>query len=145
MYNKIDLGEVNMLYRIEIKSKTTRISEIVNITELINEKIIESKVKSGTVLIFCPHTTAGVIITENTDPDLIKDILWKYAELVPRNSTFDHEEGNSDSHILSTFIGSSQTVIIDKNTLLLGKWQGIFFVELDGPREREVWIKITSD
>ena len=132
-----------MVYK--LKLKTNRMSELINITKSVEEIIKINKVKFGSTIIFCPHTTSGVLISENSDPDLIKDILWKYAELVPRNSTFDHKEGNSDSHILSTLIGNSVQVIIDDNSLLLGHWQGIFFIELDGPREREVWIKIIPD
>jgi secondary thiamine-phosphate synthase enzyme len=132
-----------MVYRLGIK--TNRVKEMINITLAIQNVVRKSKVTSGTVLVFIPHTTASIIITENTDPDLLKDILWKYSELVPRNTTFDHLEGNSDSHILSTLVGNSVQLIIAKNSLWLGSWQSIYYVELDGPKGREIWVKITAD
>ena len=134
-----------MVYKYKFGLKTSRVKELINITLPIQDVVRKSQISSGTALIFVPHSTAGVIITENTDPDLMKDILWKYSELVPRNTTFDHLEGNSDSHILSTLIGCSIQVLIEKNSLFLGYWQGIYFVELDGPKGREVWVKLTSD
>lgn len=133
----------NMVYKFGLK--TNRVKELVNITLPIQEVIRKSKIFSGTVVIFVPHTTASVIITENTDPDLMKDILWKYSELVPRNTTFDHLEGNSDSHILATLVGNSVQLLIAKNSLWLGYWQGIYFLELDGPKGREIWVKIIAD
>lgn len=132
-----------MVYKLALK--TNKPKELINITLPIQEIVRKSNILSGVALIFCPHSTASVMISENTDPDLIKDILWKYSELVPRNTTFDHQEGNSDSHILSTFIGNSIQVIIEKNSLWMGYWQGIFFAELDGPKGREVWVKLIPD
>lgn len=132
-----------MIYKFGLK--TNRVKEIINITMAIQDVVRKSNVKSGIATVFVPHTTASVIITENTDPDLLKDILWKYSELVPRNTTFDHMEGNSDSHILSTLVGNSVQILISKNSLWLGYWQGIYFVELDGPKGREFWVKLTAD
>ena len=132
-----------MIYKFGLK--TNRVKEMIGITMAIQDVVRKSKIQSGIATIFVPHTTASVIITENTDPDLMKDILWKYGELVPRNTTFDHLEGNSDSHILSTLIGNSVQVIISKNSLWLGYWQGIYYVELDGPKGREFWVKLSQD
>jgi secondary thiamine-phosphate synthase enzyme len=132
-----------MIYKLGLK--TNRIKEMVNITLPIQNLVRKSNIISGYAFIFVPHTTASVIITENTDPDLLKDILWKYSDLVPRNTTFDHLEGNSDSHILTTLIGNSIQVMIVKNSIWLGYWQGIYFVELDGPKGREIWVKVLAD
>jgi len=132
-----------MVYKFAVKS--SRQKEMINVTLEIQDIIRKSNVTSGVVMVFIPHTTAGIIINENSDPDLVKDILWKYSELVPRNTTFDHFEGNSDSHILSSFIGNSILVMIEKNSLWMGYWQGIFFIELDGPKTREIWVKIIPD
>lgn len=132
-----------MVYKFAIKS--SRQKEMINITLDVQDIIRKSNVISGIVMVFIPHTTAGIVINENSDPDLIKDILWKYSELVPRNTSFDHFEGNSDSHILASFVGNSVFVMIEKNSLWMGYYQGIFFVELDGPRAREIWVKIIPD
>jgi secondary thiamine-phosphate synthase enzyme len=122
--------------------QSTLDKETIDITELINKAVQESDIEEGMAFIFVPHTTAALTIIENADPDVQKDLLYKLKELVPRDSRFFHFEGNSDAHILSSLIGSSITVPIENHTLWLGKWQGIYLVELDGPKKREVGIKL---
>jgi secondary thiamine-phosphate synthase enzyme len=134
-----------MVYKFKFGLKTNRLKELVNITLPIQQAIRKSDISSGIAHIFVPHTTSSIIIAENNCPDLLKDVLWKYSEIVPRNTTFDYLEGNSDSHILSTLIGTSVQVMIEKNSLLLGFKQAIYFVELDGPKGREFWVKLISD
>jgi secondary thiamine-phosphate synthase enzyme len=95
-------------------------------------------------VVYCPHTTSGIIVNENSDPDVVSDLLEALEKVVPKIN-FRHAEGNSDSHLKSTLVGCEKTFIVQDGTLLLGVWQGIFFAEFDGPRERKVFIKILAD
>ncbi|MCE5223762.1 secondary thiamine-phosphate synthase enzyme YjbQ [bacterium] len=122
--------------------QSTLDKETIDITDFINKAVQESDIEEGMAFIFVPHTTAALTIIENADPDVQKDLLYKLKELVPRDSRFFHFEGNSDAHILSSLIGSSITVPIENHALWLGRWQGIFLVELDGPKKREVGIRL---
>lgn len=127
--------------RIDVKTKST--NELVDITSRIQKAIDgEGAFREGVVLIFCPHTTAGITINENADPDVPTDILMKSAKLIDRNDPdFRHGEGNSDGHVKSSFFGASEMVIVEDGRLVLGTWQGIFFAEFDGPRSRKVFLK----
>lgn len=116
--------------------------EAIDITEQVTKIVHDSDVEEGMVFITVPHTTAALTIMENADPDVQKDLIYKLKELVPRESRFFHFEGNSDAHILSSLIGSSLSVPIEKHALWLGKWQGLYLIELDGPRKREVGVSI---
>lgn len=93
---------------------------------------------------FCPHTTAGITINENADPDVVKDMLYGLEKAYPDRKEFQHFEGNSSAHLKATAVGSSVTVIIENGKLLLGTWQGIYFCEFDGPRTRKFYVKILS-
>ena len=96
-------------------------------------------IQDGHVLVFVPHTTAGVTIQENADPDVKHDLLAKLEQLIPhRESFYQHAEGNSDSHLKAVLVGSSQHVLIESRQLVLGQWQGIYLCEFDGPRTRQV-------
>jgi secondary thiamine-phosphate synthase enzyme len=95
--------------------------------------------------VFCPHTTAGLTINENADPAVKADIIKYLEKLVPENSRFSHSEGNSDAHIKSSLMGNSLNIIIENSKLILGTWQGIYFCEFDGPRNREIYVKIMSN
>ncbi|MCM8809028.1 MAG: secondary thiamine-phosphate synthase enzyme YjbQ, partial [Candidatus Omnitrophica bacterium] len=122
--------------------QTKRRTEFVDITGEI-ERILKSKnVKSGICYIFVPHTTCGLTINENADPSVRKDIIEKLEQLVPENDKYSHTEGNADAHIKSSIVGHSLTVFIENNSLQLGTWQGIYLCEFDGPRTRNVWLKI---
>ena len=127
---------------VKISLKTSERNEFVDITNKVREIILNSNVKNGMVVIYTPHTTAGITINENADPSVKKDIINFLGKKIPYHGDYYHLEGNSDSHIKSTLVGCSEIVLIENGNLMLGTWQGIFFCEFDGPRRREVWIKI---
>lgn len=122
--------------------KTTQSIEFIDITAQVRDFVRTSKCDSGIILVFTPHTTAGVTINENADPDVPRDIGEFFKHLLSRQDYFRHAEGNSSAHILSSLVGASETLIIHNCELLLGTWQGIFFCEFDGPRQRRVQLKI---
>ncbi|MDD2736062.1 MAG: secondary thiamine-phosphate synthase enzyme YjbQ [Desulfuromonadaceae bacterium] len=119
---------------------TDRRTQFVSITAKISEVVSNNGWQDGIITIFVPHTTAGVTINENADPDVARDMEWFSDELVPRSKHFRHSEGNSDAHIKSSFYGSSVQVILRNGKLWLGTWQGIYLCEFDGPRERKVFL-----
>lgn len=125
--------------------KTRKRVEAIDITDSILNFVKESGVIDGILFIYVPHTTAGVTINENADPSVIEDILEKLNEIVPRNGNYRHIEGNSDSHIKSSILGVSTNLFIENGKVLLGTWQGIYFLEFDGPRERKVILKIIKN
>ncbi|WP_423793326.1 secondary thiamine-phosphate synthase enzyme YjbQ [Methanocaldococcus indicus] len=129
-----------MIY--EYKIRSCKREELIDITDLVVNAIEESNVKEGIAIIYCPHTTAGIVINENADYSVREDIINFLNYLVPINFNFKHLEGNSDAHIKSCLVGNEKTIIIKDNKPLLGTWQGIFFAEFDGPRVRKVIIKI---
>lgn len=131
-----------MLSTINIATKNR--SELFDITPRIRELVKASKIRSGVCRIFVPHTTAGVTINENADPSVKRDILSGLERIVPAGGDYEHTEGNADSHIKSTLAGTDKTVFIENGDLRLGTWQGIFFCEFDGPRQRNVLVKITE-
>lgn len=114
---------------------------LVDITHLAVKAVREAEVKEGLCLVYVPHTTAGVTINENADPDVAADILSALARIVPAGG-YRHGEGNSPAHIKASLVGGSQTVIVHNGSLVLGTWQGIYFCEFDGPRRRKVHIKV---
>ncbi len=127
----------------EFSVKTHSHSELVDITGLVQNAVSESKVKEGVCIVFVPHTTAGITINENADPDVKRDILMKLDKMADWNDRdYRHTEGNSAGHIKATITGFSQSIIIQNGQLQLGTWQDIYFAEFDGPRSRKVWIKI---
>ena len=115
--------------------------EMVDITSVVQEKIPNTGVSDGICIVYVPHTTAGVTINEGADPAVCHDIIKKLSDLAPYGAGYHHMEGNSDSHIKTSIIGSSVTVLVEKGRLVLGTWQKIFFCEFDGPRSRKVCIK----
>jgi secondary thiamine-phosphate synthase enzyme len=122
--------------------KTSRRIEMIDITKNIEDIIISSNVKKGICCLFVPHTTAGITINENADPTVQLDINSKLSRLVPVDENYSHLEGNSDSHIKSVLVGQSINIIIDGGKPVLGTWQGIYFCEFDGPRNRKLFIKL---
>ncbi len=116
--------------------------EMVDITNEVRNEISNSGIRDGIAIIYVPHTTAGITINEGADPAVCRDIIQKLNQLVPANAGYHHLEGNADSHIKATLVGSSVHVIVEKGAPLLGTWQKIFFCEFDGPRSRRVFIKI---
>lgn len=130
-----------MLYNYSLQTKKESFH---NITSYAQKSVSISEVKNGLCVIFCPHTTAGITINENADPDVVKDMLYGLEKAYPDRKEFQHFEGNSSAHLKATAVGSSVTVIIENGKLLLGTWQGIYFCEFDGPRTRKFYVKILS-
>ncbi|HTS13593.1 MAG TPA: secondary thiamine-phosphate synthase enzyme YjbQ [Candidatus Limnocylindrales bacterium] len=124
---------------------TSRRTELKNVTSEIEKLVRDSKCESGICYLYVPHTTAGVIVNEGYDPDVARDMEGALDRLVPDSPQFRHGEGNSDSHIKTALVGSSETVWIENGRLALGRWQQIFFAEFDGPRSRELHVKIVPD
>lgn len=122
--------------------RTSNRCEMIDITGQIRSILKESGYQSGTCQVYVPHTTAGVTINENADPDVPRDILATLERLVPLHGNYRHSEGNSDAHMKASLMGSSQTVFFENGNLTLGTWQSLFFCEFDGPRTRSVFIKL---
>jgi len=122
--------------------RTTEREVIVDITSHVHEVLRISDITDGICIVYIPHTTAGVTINENADPAVRLDIATTLKKLVPAGANYRHLEGNSDSHIKASTMGSSVTVIVEDRRLQLGTWQGIQFCEFDGPRTRNVWVKV---
>jgi secondary thiamine-phosphate synthase enzyme len=125
-----------------IELRTHRQQELVEITGKVQEAVRAGHLEEGAVLVFVPHTTAGVLVNENADPSVTEDILSLYERIVPTNGDYRHSEGNSAAHVKSTLVGVSLWVPVSRGTLLLGTWQGIFFAEFDGPRSRKIWVQL---
>jgi secondary thiamine-phosphate synthase enzyme len=128
-----------------IRLRTSRRTEMKNVTAEVEKAVRESGCGSGVCHLYVPHTTAGIVINEGYDPDVARDMEGALDRLVPDSPLFRHSEGNSDSHIKTALVGSSETVCIESGRLALGRWQQIFFAEFDGPRSRDLQVKIVSD
>jgi len=129
------------MYVLRVKSRQRE--ELVEFTDLVREKLQESGVREGIVLLFTQHTTAGLTINENADPDVPRDMLHALRTLIPQHGMgFHHGEENSDAHIKTSLVGTSVTVPFSNGELLLGRWQGIFLCEFDGGRERQVIMMV---
>jgi secondary thiamine-phosphate synthase enzyme len=124
----------------EIRTRLRR--EMVDITGRVRSLVEASRITQGLCSLFVPHTTCGLIVNENADPSVASDILTGLASLAPESGPWRHAEGNSDAHIQAVITGHSLLFPIEHGTVLLGAWQGIFLCEFDGPRKREVWVKI---
>ncbi|WP_211748513.1 secondary thiamine-phosphate synthase enzyme YjbQ [Paenibacillus sp. Marseille-Q4541] len=130
-----------MLHKIEMN--TSKRDEMRDITRDVQSYVRQSGVSNGLAVIYTPHTTAGITINENADPDVKHDVLMRLDEVYPwEHPKYRHAEGNTASHLKAITTGTSQNVIIQEGKLLLGRWQGIYFCEFDGPRTRECYIKI---
>lgn len=129
----------------EITIKTGKRNEFVDITQEVAELISAQGVEEGFVILYVPHTTAGITINEHADPSVKRDILNKLEELVPPDKGYTHMEGNADSHIKATLVGNTLTIPISGGRLVLGTWQGIFFCEFDGPRTRKLIVKVVGE
>lgn len=133
-------------YMIEkISISTHHRNELCDITKQIQRIIKQEKVKDGILHIFCPHTTAALTINENCDPAVQSDISDTLNKLIPANAGYKHTEGNADAHVKSAITGSSRTLFIEGGNISFGTWQGIYLCEFDGPRTREVWVKIITE
>jgi secondary thiamine-phosphate synthase enzyme len=127
-----------------IEVKTQAREELVDITARVKEELVSSGVKEGLCYVYVPHTTAAVTINESADPSVREDILLTLRKIVPDSLPYKHSEGNSPAHVKASLIGSSVKVIVEEGRLSLGTWQGIFFCEFDGPRNRRVFIKASA-
>jgi len=132
-----------MLKTIDVRTSSRE--EFVDITAKIKQVISESGISSGICTLYVPHTTAAVTINEGADPSVKRDMLVYLNKLVPERGDYRHMEGNSDAHIKTSFMGSSEIVIIENGKPLLGTWQSIYFCEFDGPRSRQIHIKVISE
>ncbi len=122
--------------------KSGQHTAMIDITREVKNIVRESGIKSGICVVYIPHTTAGITINENADPDVIRDFLMEMNKLIPLSDGYHHIEGNSAAHIKSSMMGFSQPIIIEEGRLLMGTWQGIYFLEFDGPRIRKIYVKI---
>lgn len=129
----------------KINIRTNKRTELLDITAKIEDVLLRSKIVNGSCVVFCPHTTAGLTINENADLMVKKDILDTLGKLVPQDAAYSHQEGNSDSHLKASFMNPSLQIIIEDAKLCLGTWQGVYLCEFDGPRMRQVWVKIFKD
>lgn len=128
-----------------LQVRSLKQTEFIDITRIVQEAVHKAGVKEGLCILYVPHTTAAVSVNENADPSVPRDILMELNKIVPFEDRYQHTEGNSPAHIKSSLVGCSQTLIIDSGKILLGTWQGIFFCEFDGPRSRQVHVKVISD
>jgi secondary thiamine-phosphate synthase enzyme len=127
---------------VTISVRTDSRIDMVDITASVQKEVSRADVSDGACVVYVPHTTAGVTINEGADPAVCQDILRKLNELVPPNAGYRHMEGNADSHIKASIVGSSVTVLVENGRLVLGTWQKIFFCEFDGPRSRRVYVRV---
>ena len=130
--------------RLQTETVTTHArSEMIDVTARVRKIVAAQGVTDGYVIVYVPHTTAAVTINENADPDVKSDLLQKLQALIPKHEPYyAHGEGNSDSHVKTSLVGNSATVLIEGGKLVLGRWQGIYFCEFDGPRQREMVVKV---
>ena len=128
-----------MLYQYTLRTPN---EDMIPITAQVQGAVAESFVESGICVVYCPHTTAGITVNENADPDVVKDLLLAYDKAFPDRREFRHCEGNSAAHAKASAMGSSAALIIENGRLLLGTWQNVYFCEFDGPRTRRFYVKI---
>jgi secondary thiamine-phosphate synthase enzyme len=119
--------------------------EFKDITQLIQKVVTESSVQNGTCFLFVPHTTAALLINENSDPALHRDLDNFLKLLAPRDRDYQHNDGNCDAHLKAAVLGNSKLLLVENGRLILGRWQGVFMCEFDGPRRRELRIKVVAD
>jgi secondary thiamine-phosphate synthase enzyme len=125
-----------------IRVRSQHREEIIDITAQVQKAVAKSGHRSGLVAVYCPHTTAAISVNENADPDVKSDMVKFLGKLIPVSKEFRHAEGNEDAHIKAVLAGFSQVLLVEEGALLLGEWQEVWFMEFDGPREREVWVKV---
>ena len=128
---------------ISVHTKSRR--EFVDVTDEVQRVVHANGVREGICVVYCPHTTAAVTVNENADPDVVHDMLLWMGRSIPKDqSGFQHGEGNSDSHIQCSLVGPSQTLIVAQGKIVLGRWQGIYFCEFDGPRTRTLHVQVVG-
>jgi secondary thiamine-phosphate synthase enzyme len=135
--------ELKIIQTFQVRTSTQ--TEFIDITRSVQEALKKTGVENGICIVFIPHTTAAVTINENADPSVVQDIIMELNKIVPLKDQYRHLEGNSPAHIKASLVGCSQIVFVESGKLVLGTWQGIFFCEFDGPRSRQVHVKVISD
>jgi secondary thiamine-phosphate synthase enzyme len=130
-----------MLFEYSLKTSTV---DFIDITPLVRDTVTKCGMTDGLAVIYCPHTTAGITINENADPDVVADILLGLDKAFPDRREFRHSEGNSAAHLKASVIGSSVTIVINEGRFLLGTWQSVYFCEFDPPRGRKFFVKIIA-
>jgi secondary thiamine-phosphate synthase enzyme len=131
--------------RVSQSVQTRQRNELVDVTAIVGKIVREQGATEGFVIVYVPHTTAAVTINENADPDVKHDLLAKLQTLIPKEEAYyQHAEGNSDSHVKTSLVGNSILVLIEAGELVLGRWQGIYLAEFDGPRRREMHVKVVA-
>jgi secondary thiamine-phosphate synthase enzyme len=125
--------------------KTDRRTQLVDVTAQVQKVVAASGVGRGVCYLYVPHTTAAITINECADPDVARDVEGALDRLIPKTGPFRHSEGNSDSHVKAVLVGTSQMVLVEDGKLALGRWQGVFFCEFDGPRDRRLQVKVVAD
>jgi secondary thiamine-phosphate synthase enzyme len=128
-----------------LRVKTGRRTQLVDVTAAVERVVKEAGVVTGVCYVYVPHTTAGVTINEHADPDVASDLEGIFDRLVPHAGPYRHSEGNTDSHAKAVIVGASQVIFVEGGKLLLGRWQGIFLCEFDGPRERKIFVKVEGE
>ncbi len=131
------------MIQIEIQSKNQ--IELIDITAEVQKAIRNAEIKNGCGMLFVPHTTAAVTINENADPDVVTDMIKTLGKMVPMHGDYRHAEGNSAAHVKTSLLGSSEMLIIEEGQAVLGRWQGIYFCEFDGPRRRRIMLRTISE
>jgi len=122
--------------------RTHKRTEFVEVTQQVRQALRDSGVRQGLCVVYCPHTTAAVTVNENADPDVVHDVLsWLNRAIPKEQSDFRHGEGNSDAHLKACLVGPSVTLLVEGGDLVLGRWQGVYFCEFDGPRTRRVHVQ----
>ena len=132
-----------MFKKIEIQTRNK--VDLIDITDRIQDAIREKQVSEGVCFVYCPHTTAGIVLNENWDADVEKDLAMVLNKIVPDDLSYRHGEGNSPAHIKSVLVGSDHFIFVQNGQLQMGQWQGVFLAEFDGPRHRTVWVKVQSE
>jgi secondary thiamine-phosphate synthase enzyme len=128
-----------------LRIRTQRRTQLVDVTERVENVVTRSGVSSGVCYLYVPHTTAAVMINEHADPDVATDLEGVFDRLVPHEGPYRHSEGNTDSHAKAVMVGASQAIFVEGGRLRLGTWQGVFFCEFDGPRERTMWVRLLKE
>lgn len=133
----------NDIYKYGVSTKKAQ--QFIDITHLIEESLDKSGINDGIITVYCPHTTAGITINENADPDVVRDILLGLDKAFPVHGDYRHFEGNSHAHIKASVMGASCNLLVANGNLILGRWQSVYFCEFDGPRNRDVLIRVSGD
>ncbi|MGC9349340.1 MAG: secondary thiamine-phosphate synthase enzyme YjbQ [Anaerolineae bacterium] len=132
-----------MFIKIDVQTRSK--VDLVDITSRVIDAVAESDIQDGVCFIYCPHTTAGIVLNENWDPSVEKDVAMVLERIVPDDLSYSHREGNSPAHIKSVLVSTDHFVLLHKGELQLGQWQGVFFAEFDGPRHRTIWLNVMDD